>query len=771
MATDPDGDSQMASSPESTHSFSDMDAGSRTPTQQIQTTGPQFAGASELSPPGSQTQPTGRTLDLTKGFSTVEEGTGESTQHPGALWMNKRAEEEYQRAMDHLDENKIHFTPAKRSKVPRIWDRKPSTSFLARSKPRKVWKRFRSSFNSMKALQQLIAPGASSLKESELSLEINTRENADYCRGVKRQCIVMQGEDDGATPSGRGRSFLETKWESEVSRKRRKLPATTNNMDEHMVSDDLQDDEGEDMAEDGELPGGTTSNGNSALREPEDAGESLTHTPGPCAVGATYRDALHGEPDCLTNKERGVSRNINAEDTIAHNEVRGLTPTDAADGAAVTDNTLNVATAADEEELQPDVATFTPDAESKDTMAVPTGMSPAQESTLVRSALRRSLDKDDTALLNDFLSKAKAKREAKAVTDAEAASTMIASDPEDKEPEQPQQNQVFVEIPTPERRVLEDLDTNTSSPQRSPSKQDEKNLSEGDNDSASPVTRRSTRVRTLQRAITPSSKMTLSLRRARGNEFVFLQRTEAQEMALATRRNTKQNKGDALLPKFKLQELARQIPDSNPESVSGGARKNNKSKKYVTWNEERLVEYEGDLSGSDHELAGDSQDLKATTASRPKPAEKKKGAASSSRRPVSQGSLKTGAGENPAAAAAAATASSTATRGRRVRRLGPPKSLECTVVTDSNDSASSPPSPPTAAGSHTPIAKRKKLTPKSPRTSLNRRGSKVPIAAAAAAASNTTELPSLLSGGRSVKTNLLKVNAGSTPMPRRVRRA
>ncbi|RDW65932.1 uncharacterized protein DSM5745_09671 [Aspergillus mulundensis] len=103
--TDPDGDSQMASSPESTHSFSDMDAGSRTPTQQTQTANLQFAGASELSPPGSQTQPTGGSIDHTKEFVNAENGTTESTgstEQPGASWMNKRAEEEYQRAMEYV---------------------------------------------------------------------------------------------------------------------------------------------------------------------------------------------------------------------------------------------------------------------------------------------------------------------------------------------------------------------------------------------------------------------------------------------------------------------------------------------------------------------------------------------------------------------------------------------------------------------------------------------------------------------------------------------
>ncbi|KAL6232594.1 hypothetical protein BDW75DRAFT_242812 [Aspergillus navahoensis] len=771
MTTDPDGDSQMASSPESAHSFSDMDAGSRTPTQQVQTTGPQFASVSELSPPGSQPQPTGGMIDTTKGSSGAEGWVGESRQHPGASWMNKRAEEEYQRAMDHPDENKIHFTPVKSSQVPRVWDRKPSISFLARSKPRKVWKRFRTSFNSMKALQQLIAPDASSPKESELLLEINTRENADYCRGVKRQCLIVQkfsGEHDGATPPGRGRSFLETKWESEVSRKRRKLPVARNSMDEHLNSDDRQDDEDEDMAAVGELPGGTTSNGNSAVQEPEEAGESPTNTPRPCAVGAAYPDALHSEPDCLKNKKRGASANINTLDFVAQDGFRDFAPTDAAGGAAATDDALDVATAAHDGELRPDVATITSYADRKVTMAVPVGMSAAQESTLIRSALRSSMDGDDTALLNDFLSKAKAKREAKAAAETEAAATIIASDPEEKEPEQPPRHQASVEIPTPERRVLEDLDANTSSPQKSPSKPDEKNESVGDKDSASPVARRSTRVRLLQRAVAPSFRTTLSLRRARGNEFVFLQRTEAQEMALATRRNTKQNKGDALMPKFKLQELARQTPDSYPNTVNDGTRKSNKPKKYVKWNEERLVEYEGDGPGSDDDLSGGSQALKATTTLNPKLAEKKKGAASSGRSSVSHESLKTGAGVQPEAAAAATTASPTATRARRVRRLGPPKPLESAVVTDSNDSASSPPSPTTIVGS-TPIAKRKKLTPKSPKTSLSRTASKVPTAAAAA--TNTTELPSLLSGGRSVKANLLKVNAGSTPKPRRVRRA
>ncbi|KAI9369180.1 hypothetical protein BJX61DRAFT_173176 [Aspergillus egyptiacus] len=105
MATDPDGDSQMASSPDSSHSVSDVEdtqPGSRTPTNKANTNPQQFAG-SELSPPGSQTQQTAGMSDLGKGSAAnqLQEGA-EAAQQPGASWMNKRAEEEYQRAMEYV---------------------------------------------------------------------------------------------------------------------------------------------------------------------------------------------------------------------------------------------------------------------------------------------------------------------------------------------------------------------------------------------------------------------------------------------------------------------------------------------------------------------------------------------------------------------------------------------------------------------------------------------------------------------------------------------
>ncbi|KAK2755964.1 hypothetical protein FQN54_005761 [Arachnomyces sp. PD_36] len=93
MPADPDGDSEMLSSPESG----------------------KFPPASELSPPGSQGVPnTKRQMSSSEGLGAVsasftnsrkgiDQKTSESTEAknaPGASYMNKRAEEDYQRAME-----------------------------------------------------------------------------------------------------------------------------------------------------------------------------------------------------------------------------------------------------------------------------------------------------------------------------------------------------------------------------------------------------------------------------------------------------------------------------------------------------------------------------------------------------------------------------------------------------------------------------------------------------------------------------------------------
>ena len=52
---------------------------------------------------------------------------------------------------------------------------------------------------------------------------IGASKTSDYQRGVKRLCVDPADADRETEAERRGRSFLETKWEMQASRKRRKF--------------------------------------------------------------------------------------------------------------------------------------------------------------------------------------------------------------------------------------------------------------------------------------------------------------------------------------------------------------------------------------------------------------------------------------------------------------------------------------------------------------------------------------------------------------------
>lgn len=126
------------------------------------------------------------------------------------------------------EQDRFRFTPTKiLPKVPHVWERKPSTPFMARPKSRKVWKRFRSSFSSTKQLKQLTASHGDSVYHDAydyyegLQTEINVAKSFGFLRGVKRLCLQLGDDDTVDGDSDRGRSFLETKWEEDVVRRKR----------------------------------------------------------------------------------------------------------------------------------------------------------------------------------------------------------------------------------------------------------------------------------------------------------------------------------------------------------------------------------------------------------------------------------------------------------------------------------------------------------------------------------------------------------------------
>lgn len=517
------------------------------------------------------------------------------------------------------------------------------------------------------------------------------------------------------------------------------------------------------MNDDQEVPTSTLEE--ELAENPADMDESpslIPETPTKLASDAAYSRSLHGlsplvvggmvfgTPD-LRTREDVEQPTVHLSDAI---EDEPTTPQD--DGHDEdTVSTMIGEKHTDEEPTVPvDVETL--DDPAAATVAAPVQeLTSAQESTLVRSALRSSLDGEDTELLNNFLSKAKAKREAKAA--------MVAQEQEPEKSEPEPEVPVVVASPTPARRALEDLDTNSPSPQK-PQPSPTKEKDEASPQPSSP--RRSTRPRTVRSSnllttITAAAAVrnTLSLRRAKGTEFVFLQRTEAQELALTTRRNTRLNKGNAQAPKFVLQGLTRKSPsgkkaDTAPctDSETTGdvsERPHKTAKKHVSWNDEELVQFD---DGSEA-AKGDEHDV-ASRGSKGKTPEKRK--AASSRTTRSQVAQKSG-GEDRADAAATAPATATP-RTRRVRRLGPgaPKADSTAATAVSNVSLSSP-SSPSSDNSASTAEQRKKLTPKSPR--------RVPATLSKPASDSIkTSLRS-----SSAKTNLLKINAGSTPVPRKMR--
>ncbi|PKX92608.1 uncharacterized protein P174DRAFT_442465 [Aspergillus novofumigatus IBT 16806] len=643
-------------------------------------------------------------------------------------------------------DEKFSFTPVKAAAAPRLWDRKPSNAFLGRSKSRKVWKRFRSSFNSMKALQRLVAASHEDVDE-DLFAEINLSRNLGFVRGVKRRCFGLKDESQPDSTVLRGRSFLETKWESEATGRRRKLP--TNHADfidpqaEPMDTDE-EEEAGHAVADEDEPRDAATS---IAEQDTDASFDSTPDTPTDSVLFSANLHTLHGKSvsadDCAGTSydfEINATGDVAQPDPALDTSVASLhTVTNIAPDAAVDTYMTD-----DRQDLTVQTADSTIAAE----VTSEQGLSVQQESTLVRSALRSSLGGEDAELLNNFLSKAKAARAAKAaaMTVQDVAAEQACQDVSD--------------VPTPQaRRALEELDANSPSPSKvqlspgkasdpadSPDRDDQSrkrvDAREDENQAASPV-RRSSRHRA-----------------AKGTEFVFLQRTEAQELALATRRNTRHNKGDAVMPKYVLQALAEQSQktglDVDHGKAADPAQKRTGAKKYVTWNEERLVQYQGE----DNSKLGERKRNDAALNPTVKGTDKQKAASNRSTR--SQTAKAGGEEEVAASTTAPATA---APKVRRVRRLGGSKSNPSPVAATDTKKASLLPTLSTSSN----VEKRKKLFPKRP--SAVATGTPVSNKILPCGSSDDRSSSDSTSGSapRIRSKNILKAHAGSTPMPRRIR--
>ncbi|KAJ5217277.1 hypothetical protein N7468_010285 [Penicillium chermesinum] len=610
------------------------------------------------------------------------------------------------------------FSPIKAIRaIPRLWERKPSTPLRGGAKSKKLWKRFHSSFSNMQTLQSASATG-----NNPFEIAINSSKDTQI-RGVKRLRVDDELKENGDYErKQRGASFLETQWLPD-SRKRRKLPDAPINIFE----DKSQDSEGDwAMTDSPRALSGANEKKEQTFQAPDGQSKEI------CPPG------ISDEPR-------------NGDDSVS--SVENIDPTPVPPTANV-------------EKLTQE-----------------------QEGTLVRSALRSSLDGDDRELLNSFVSRAQAKRAAKAMMSQEVESEKSSS-PEEV---------VNTEGMTPRSRwALEALDTNAPSPIKvpvSPSKcdidiipgdesheretttehiEDEVNLG-----SPNPTTRRSTRVKAPAVKV-PAVRNTIALRRAKGNEFIFVQRTEAQQLALATKQHTRQNRGDAISPKYVLEMMASgdyqdATEGSNNERNAKGARSRKASlKKNVTWNDARLVEFADDAQVSEDsvEEAGEVKDDTESSKLRSK-AKRVSRSDRSSRSKVHEEMVSAVPEDLPTAAPAPAPALPSATsRSRRVRRLGESSKISGTPVKTGSGRLSKPAAQPgpvdASSGPSTPTKARRKLVPKSPGAS----SSMLPISKDQSFVSSIPTRSGSTSTAKSEgnkRKSALEASAGCTPMPRRVR--
>ena len=139
----------------------------------------------------------------------------------------------------------------------------------------------------------------------------------------------------------------------------------------------------------------------------------------------------------------------------------------------------------------------------------------------------------------------------------------------------------------------------------------------GDDLSVGQRTRRSGRGSKRAQPSTPAAPNKISIR---GNaENVVLRRTEAQEMALLTRTNTRKNKGGAVLPPLRLTKIASQLntdADATADAQDEGMSDKPDGARGVKW-AETLVEYfqGGDMSESSvlsDELNGPTMQAEST---------------------------------------------------------------------------------------------------------------------------------------------------------------
>ncbi|OQV02736.1 hypothetical protein CLAIMM_07881 [Cladophialophora immunda] len=456
------------------------------------------------------------------------------------------------------------FTPRQVKCLPRAWERRPATPFVARNDAQKIWKRvplgaIRSNIgeNWKKETKRLNTRPVKRLRIAHLGGE-EDKENVDY--------IASRWDEDGLTTASPKRKLLECGGVAD-----RKI--------------DLEDQDTPDEAHD-------------SIEDDEDCGKPENGTASP--ILGSHEGAerwIEGEGADI---ETGTTTVLDSDS--ASSEAVGLPqPLSPIVGPLKISRASSPSPTAMQSSINTPMKPTDGDTAScgereQDSHSSSATVSSAQDTG--ESVSTPLDDDDDTAFLHDFLSRARARKAAKEQTPHEspAQPNEMAESADLQEESKFSHIEEVTDLSVP---IADDEETPTNLPA---TQEPEVNVSP----------RRSSRLITrlprLQKPVTslPSS---ISLKRLGGTEFIAGNH-EAQSVAVATRTNTKNNKNGAVPAKVRLIQLnaelkARQFSEEDgaeqqdPEIASKN--KNNKGKE-VTWAEKLATFQDGQVTkGSSEE--------------------------------------------------------------------------------------------------------------------------------------------------------------------------
>ncbi|KAF2493249.1 hypothetical protein BU16DRAFT_528568 [Lophium mytilinum] len=351
----------------------------------------------------------------------------------------------------------------------------------------------------------------------------------------------------------------------------------------------------------------------------ENANESTTEV----LEESTIQDTLNMENAAMNLVDDKVSTQVLDACTVPHTvdenveqPVSPKTPANADEESTISvDDDMAIDSIADGLTLAPPSETNLITDEIK-----PKLRSPARPARLefTQDDLTAHLD-DDTALLKDFLTRAAASKLNKAHKAATIARRSSLSHRRDSD--------VIRHALASPRKVLEDKDVNSPSPQKAYDDTATLDLTQTltidptpgsptadatstDADAArlpNPSSRRSTRTRKSRipppssHAQQPQAPKSIPVRRTDGGEPIVLRRTEAQELGIITRTNTRKNKMGAISAYARVLKLATEKPVSPSSSVDESADGQREGagageRKSVKW-DETLVYFQENAKG------------------------------------------------------------------------------------------------------------------------------------------------------------------------------